>query len=111
MTTALAAYDHTVHVSYFARKGVSGSFGRRVSVRESRSTDDGQTFAGEVTISPQIDLRYSAVTTGLHFLGDYMGIAVSHEANPVAHAVWCRSFRPGQPAEFHQTTWSASILP
>jgi hypothetical protein len=106
MTTALGAYAHRVHVSYLTRSKVGQNFVRLVRERYSRSTDDGATFGGELIIGPVIDLQWSANAGGLHFLGDYMGIAATTSS---AHPVWCRSSRPAQPETYHQTTWTATI--
>jgi hypothetical protein len=107
MTTALAANGHLVHASYFTRVKKGNTFGKFVQERYSVSSDDGVTFGGELIVGPRIDLTWSAITTGLHFLGDYMGIAASPGA---AHPVWCRSSQPPAPATYHQTAWSATIL-
>jgi Neuraminidase (sialidase) len=106
MTTAIAAAGHTVHVVYYTRVKQGSTFVNAVRERYSVSHDDGQTFGGEIVIGPVIDLTYVAVTSGLKFLGDYMGVAGGPS---VAHPVWCRSSKPPAPATYHQLTWSAVV--
>lgn len=109
MTTALGAYGHTVHVSYLTRRKIGSGFGKFVQERYSASNDDGMTFGGEIKIGPLIDLTWSANAGGFHFLGDYMGVAASPFGE--AHPVWCRSSQPPGAGTYHQTTWTATVLP
>jgi BNR/Asp-box repeat len=106
MTTAIAAAGHAVHVVYFTRMKQGSTFVNAVRERYSVSHDDGQTFGSEIVVGPVIDLTYAAVTSGLKFLGDYMGVAGT---STVAHPVWCRSSKPPTPETYHQLAWSAII--
>jgi hypothetical protein len=109
MTAAVAAYRHTVHVTYLIRRKQGSTFSPLIREAYSMSMNDGAAYGGEITIGPTIDLTWSAVTTGLHFLGDYMAVASFDER--AAHPVWCRSSEPPFQQTYHQTTWSATVNP
>jgi hypothetical protein len=107
LNAGIAAYDHVVHVFYYTRQKIGANYSNYVAQAYSHSEDDGVTYGGEISVGPRADLRWAAEAGGL-FLGDYIAIAASGRA---AHPVWCRSSRPPQTQPYHQTTWSAVILP
>jgi len=107
MTPAVAAYGGAVDVAYRTRQKSGSSYSNLVGMRFIRSTDGGLTFGGEITVGQPADLTWSARAGG-KFLGDYMGVVASAHA---IHPVWCRSFQPPTTEQYHQTTWSAAVLP
>jgi hypothetical protein len=72
------------------------------------SHDGGLTFGNEVRVTRKSFDLDLAPRAGGKFLGDYMGVAASAHA---IHPVWCRSFQPPTSEQYHQTTWSATVLP
>ena len=109
MTAAVAAYRHSVHVTYLIRRREGSTFTPLIREAYSVSKNDGAAYGYEITIGPTIDLTWSAITTGLHFLGDYMAVASFDER--AVHPVWCRSSQPESQRTYHQTTWSATVNP
>src|SRR5262249_27510596 len=107
MTAALAANNHFVHAAYLTRRQEGDGFVTLVRERYRISVDGGATCGGEQIVGPTIDLPWAAQTEGFLFLGDYMGIAASRSS---AHLVWCLASKPPSPADFHQTTWSGTVV-
>lgn len=107
MTPAIAAYGGNVYVTYRTRRRSGTTYGDVVGMRLIESTDGGLTFSGEVPVGQGTNLTWSARAGG-KFLGDYMGVAADATA---VRPVWCRSFRPSTAERYHQTTWSATVLP
>jgi hypothetical protein len=105
-TPAVAAYGGYVHVTYRRRLVAGGVPSDFVENRYSVSADGGLSFASERRLGRRGDFDFAAVTTRGLFLGDYAGLAASPDA---VHAVWCLP-RPLLSAEYHQTTWGATIL-
>jgi hypothetical protein len=105
-TPAVAAYGGFVHLTYRRRRVIEGVPSRFVETRYVVSLDGGLSFAPERRLGRRGNFDYAAVTTRGLFLGDYAGIAASRDA---VHAVWCLP-RPLRDADYHQTTWSATIL-
>jgi hypothetical protein len=105
-TPDVAAYGGYVHVAYRTRATVDGVFVGKVLDRYIVSADGGLTFGGELILGQASKLRWAAQAGG-RFYGDYMGVAATAGA---AHAVWCVSSRPATPEQYHQTTWTATIL-
>jgi hypothetical protein len=104
-TPDVAAYGGFVHVTYRTRDNHGGP-SNLVDERYIVSSNDGQSFTGELTLGPPADLNYAAEAGG-KFLGDYMGVAAW---GTFVHAVWCVSSAPtGVGAVFHQTTWSGTV--
>jgi hypothetical protein len=106
-TPAIAAYGGNVYVTYRTRQKSGTSYSNLVGMKIIESTDGGLTFSGEVNIGKAANLTWSARAGG-KFLGDYMGVVANATA---VHPVWCRSFQPPTTETYHQTTWSATVLP
>jgi hypothetical protein len=107
MTPAVGAYGGRVDVTFLTRLKTGTSYSNLVNLRYAQSTSGGQTFTPDVQVGQPADLTWSARAGG-KFLGDYMGVASSAH---IAHPVWCRSFQPQAAEQYHQTTWSAIVLP
>ncbi len=107
-TPDVAAFGGVVHVSYRTRDDSGPVPSNFVQERYIVSADGGKTFGGELSIGPRANLRYAAISGQTQaFLGDYMGVAATADA---AHLVWCVARRTANGAQFHQTTWSATIV-
>jgi hypothetical protein len=109
-TPDVAAHDRVVHVVYRTRDTSSPGAMNFVGMGDVVSPDDGSSWSDELVLGPRTDLRFAAEVffDGTKFLGDYMGVAA---AERVAHPVWNRASRPPTPRPYHQTTWSATVLP
>lgn len=107
-TPAVAANDGYVHVVYYARGNRNG-LNQRLRAAYTMSSDQGSTFGPQLTLGRAIDLAWAAEVwfDGTKFLGDYISIVASPNE---AHPVWARSYEPPSPQDYHQTTWSATIL-
>src|SRR2546430_2155248 len=106
-TPDIAAAGGAVHVTYRTRPDNGNS--PAVSQNYVASVDNGRTFGFERTIGPDSQVQWSARASGTRiFYGDYMGVAATPR---MAALVWNVSGAPpiaGQ--EFHQTTWTATVL-
>jgi hypothetical protein len=109
-TPDVTAYGGNVHLTYRTQNRLGGA-SRFVAMHYIHSEDGGLTWQDDLEIGSEADLRWAAQVfgDGTRFLGDFMGTASTAAG---VHLVWCRSSEPGDPTRhYHQTAWSATILP
>src|SRR5438093_1219206 len=107
LDAGIVALNHNVFVFYQTRTKTGSTYSNKVGTSFVHSEDDGGAYINEVVVGRPSDLTWAAQAGG-KFLGDYLGMGVSAKG---AHPVWCRSFKPPTPQTYHQTTWSATIVP
>jgi hypothetical protein len=109
-TPDVTAYGGNVHLTYRTQNRLGGA-SRFIDMHYIHSEDGGMTWQDDLQIGPEADLRWAAQVfgDGTRFPGDYMGTAATADG---VHMVWCRSSEPGDPTRhYHQTAWSATVLP